>query len=131
MGKNTYFSLPEQHRPLKNRLNIVLTSNLHLYEDYNHDSVLFTNDSTIYQVILNNRNKYCEMYNFLQADFKIFFIGGKTIYEQFISLCDTIWVTQIKCNYNCDLFLDYDYSECKVSLYQEDDELKILEYTRH
>lgn len=26
MGKNTYFSLPEQNRPLKNRLNIVLTN---------------------------------------------------------------------------------------------------------
>jgi dihydrofolate reductase len=27
MGKNTYFTLPEKSRPLKDRLNIILTSN--------------------------------------------------------------------------------------------------------
>lgn len=131
MGKNTFFSLPLEHRPLKNRLNIVLTSTPHLYKDYKHNSVLFTDDSTIYQDILNNRTNYYEMYKCLHVDFKIFFIGGKTIYEQFISLCDKSWVTQMKCNYNCDLFLDYNYSDqFEVSLYKEDDELKILEYTR-
>jgi dihydrofolate reductase len=31
MGKNTYFSLPKNYRPLKNRLNIVLTSNPEKY----------------------------------------------------------------------------------------------------
>jgi dihydrofolate reductase len=30
MGKNTYFSLPIEHRPLSNRLNIVLTTE-HFY----------------------------------------------------------------------------------------------------
>ena len=131
MGKNTFFSLPLEHRPLKNRLNIVLTSTPHVYKDYKHNSVLFTDDSTIYQDILQNKTNYYEMYKCLQVDFTIFFIGGKTIYEQFISLCDKIWVTQIKCNYNCDLFLDYNYSDqFKVNLYKEDDELKILEYTR-
>ena len=71
------------------------------------------------------------MYPFLHKDFTIFFIGGKTIYEQFIPLCNKIWVTQIKCDYNCDLFIDYDYSkQFAVELYQEDDELKIVEYTR-
>ena len=103
----------------------------HLYQDYKHHSILFTEDSTIYQDILHNRANYYEVYKCLQADFKIFFIGGKTIYEQFIPLCDKIWVTQMKCNYNCDLFLDYNYADqFKVSLYKEYDELKILEYTK-
>ena len=56
--------------------------------------------------------------------------GGKPIYEQFISLCDKICVTQIKCNYNFYLFLYYNYTEFEVSIYKEDNELKILEYTR-
>jgi dihydrofolate reductase len=134
MGKNTYFSLPEQHRPLKNRLNIVLTSNPQSYEVDNINggsNVLFTNNKYIYQDILKNTNKYYELFNFLKKDYKIFFIGGKTIYDQFIPLCDKIWVTQIKCDYNCDLFVDYDYSKhFKVELYEEDEELKIIEYTR-
>jgi len=134
MGKNTFFSLPKEHRPLKNRLNIVLTSNPQLYEVDNikeHSNVLFTNNNNIHQVILKNRSKYCETYTFLTSDFKIFFIGGKTIYEQYIPLCDTVWVTQIKCDYNCDLFIDYDYlTKFTVEFYKEDDELKIVEYTR-
>ena len=130
MGKNTYFSIPKEHRPLKNRLNIVLTSTPHLYKN-EEGNTLFTNNNTIHQVILNNKNNYYEMYDFLNKDFKIFFIGGKTIYNQFIPLCNTVWVTYIKHNYDCDLFIDYDYSkQFTEELYKEDDELKIIKYTR-
>ena len=133
MGKNTFFSIPKEHRPLKNRLNIVLTSEPQLYENNMEGSnVLFTNNNDIHQYILNNVNKYCEMCVYLKRDFKIFFIGGKTIYEQFIPLCDTIWVTRIKDDYNCDLFIDHDYSEeFNVELYDENDELEIIKYTRN
>ena len=63
--------------------------------------------------------------------FIIFFIGGKTMYEQFIPLCDKIWVTYIKYNYDCDLFFVYDYSkQYTAEVYNEDEELKIVEYTR-
>ena len=128
MGKNTFFTIPKEHRPLKNRLNIVLTSTPNLYVEKN---VIFTNKNDIYQDILNNKNIYCEIYDFLKKDFKIFFIGGKTIYNQYIPLCETIWITYIKHNYNCDLFMDYDYSkQFTEELYKEDDELKIMKYTR-
>ena len=131
MGKNTFFSIP---RPLKNRLNIVLTNSPHLYENIvNEDShVLFMNNNNIHQDILNNRNKYYEMYTYLQKDFTIFFIGGKTIYEQFIPLCDKVWVTYFKYNYNCDLFIDYDYSkQFNGELFEENDEYSIIKYTRN
>jgi dihydrofolate reductase len=136
MGKKTYFSLSEEHRPLKNRLNIVLTSAPGLYtfenvkKDYN--SVIFTNNDMIHELILEDREKYCRMYPALSRDFKIFFIGGKTIYERFIPLCDKVWITQIKSDYGCDLFIDYDYSnEFKAAVLEEDDELVITEYSRH
>jgi dihydrofolate reductase len=67
----------------------------------------------------------------LSREFKIFFIGGKTIYEQFIPLCDTVWITQIKGDYECDLFIDYDYSkQFKGAILEEDNELIITEYKR-
>ena len=60
MGKNTYFSLPERVRPLKNRLIIVLTSNPNMYLEDNstHNNVLFTNNENIHNSILNNREKF-------------------------------------------------------------------------
>jgi len=134
MGKKTYFSLSEEHRPLKNRLNIVLTSTPDLYKFENvknSENVIFTNDDNIHELILEDREKYRRMYPALSRDFKLFFIGGKTIYERFIPLCDKVWVTQIKNDHACDLFIDYDYSnEFKAVVLEEDDELVITEYSR-
>lgn len=130
MGKNTYFSLPLEHRPLKNRLNIVFTREPHVYQ---HDitNVIFTNNIKIHADILANSSKYYNQYMFLNENFKIFIIGGKTIYEKFIPLCSKIWVTRLKEDYECDLFIDYDYStKYKEEMYEEDDEVKIIEYSR-
>ena len=101
MGKNTYLSLPKG--PLKDRLNIVLTktpTNLisNLFENFTN--LLITSDDKIHEFILNNREKYLNEYSFLSRDFKIIFIGGKQIYEQFIPLCKIVWVTYIKKNMN-------------------------------
>ena len=133
MGKNTYFSIPNEHRPLKNRLNIVFTREPHVYEvDINENSnVIFTNNIKIHEDIFTNVSKYYNQYMFLNKNFKIFIIGGKTIYEEFIPLCSKIWVTRLKRDYECDLFLDYDYSkEYQEEIYEEDDELQIIEYSR-
>lgn len=131
MGKNTYFSLPAGSRPLKNRFNIVLTRNPQLHQNDANANVLFTHDDNIYQEILANRAKYYEMHPYLHKDFKIFFIGGKTIYDQFIPLCQTVWVTQIKMDYTCDLFIDDNHLRGLYGhVIEEDDELKIMEFTR-
>ena len=125
MGKNTYFSLPVEHRPLKNRLNIVITSTPELYQNTIND-VIFTNNTNIYEDILQNKSKYVEAHNYLNPDFTIFIIGGKTIYEKFIPLCEKIWITKFKHNYNCDLFMNYEYStQYHVETVEEDEELTI------
>lgn len=131
MGRNTYFSIPQENRPLKNRFNIVLTNKPQLFHTHNNNNVLFTSDSNIYQDILENKKYYYENYNYLQDNFKIFIIGGKNIYDQFIPLCNTIWITHIHFNYECDLFINNDYLiDFQGKLYEEDEQLKIIEYTR-
>jgi dihydrofolate reductase len=133
MGRNTYFSLPDEVKPLKNRLNIVLTNNIDKYNNVDsHDNLIFTNNDKIYELIINNREKYLERYPFLISDFKIFIIGGKNIYEQFIPLCKTIWVTKIKKSFDCDLFLNYDYSKQykEPEIIDDDEELTIFKYLR-
>lgn len=132
MGKNTYFSLPDNVRPLKNRLNVVLTSNpeelIKLY--CRVENVIFTNNSNIHNDISNCREKYLNIYTFLSSDFKIFFIGGKQIYEQFIPLSQKVWVTRIKKDYSCDLQFNYDYSNQfkEPQIIEEDEELQIFLY---
>jgi len=135
MGKNTYFSLPDNYRPLKKRLNIVLTSKPENFLNYKKtnsvNELIFTGNHKIFSTILLNRNTFREIYPFLKKDFKIFIIGGKTIYEQFIPLCEIAWVTIIKKDYSCDLFFDYDYSkEFKEEIVDEDEELIIKKYEK-
>jgi dihydrofolate reductase len=136
MGRNTYFSLPDNVRPLKNRLNIVLTSKPEQFLDLEDgiENVIFTNNDKIHNSILNYREKYLKNYPFLSSEFKIFFIGGKKVYEQYIPLCEKIWVTQIKKDYACDLFMDNPFRDSKQfkepQLIEEDEELKILLYDK-
>jgi dihydrofolate reductase len=141
MGKNTYFSLPENVRPLKNRLNIVLTSQPNLFLDETNENencsecendgdVIFTNNMNIHSAILNNRERFNAMYPALSTNFKIIIIGGKKIYEQFIPLCDVVWVTRIKKDYLCDLTLHIEFEkQYKEMQIEEDDEICISKYS--
>ena len=89
MGKNTYLSLPDNSRPLKHRLNIVLTNHPDIFlnePSYKNNEIIFTNNPNIHSTILNNRQKFREFYPFLSMNFKIFFIGGKQIYDLYIDL---------------------------------------------
>ena len=132
--KNTYFSLPDNVRPLKNRLNIVLTNHPDLFlneqnENRKNSEVIFTNNINIHSAILNNRNKFCNIYPALNKNFKIYIIGGKQIYDQYIPLCDSVWVTRIKKCFSCDLTFNIDLKkQFKEISYEEDDEICISKY---
>lgn len=135
MGRNTYFSLPEEVRPLKDRLNIVLTSkytdkNL-LNLQCNASNLIFTEFENIYGGLIRYKTEIVKSHPYLEPDFKIFIIGGKKIYENFIPLCDKVWVTRIKKDYLCDQTFKYDYSEefNEPEIIEDDDELQISLYT--
>jgi dihydrofolate reductase len=134
MGKNTYLSLPDNVRPLKNRLNIVLTSHPDFFlnepsENNKIRDVIFTNNMNIHSAILNNREKFCSLYPALSSNFKIFIIGGKQTYDYYIPLCETIWVTRIKKCFSCDLTFDILLeNKFKEIFVEEDDEISISKY---
>jgi len=124
MGKNTYFSLL---KPLENRLNIILTKYPHIYSDEmkKYDNVIFTDNDNIDLISIER-----EKYPFLQENYKIFIIGGKQIYEKFIPKCKYIWITQLKKDYSCDLFINYDYSNnFQKEVIDENEEFIIYKYT--
>ena len=122
MGRNTYFSLL---KPLQNRLNIVLTKHPEIYSDEmkKYDNVIFTDNDNFITI---KREKY----PFLQENYKIFIIGGKQIYEKFIPKCKYIWITHLKKDYSCDLFINYDYSlHFQKEIIDENEEFIIYKYT--
>ena len=116
MGLNTFLSIPTRFRPLKDRLNIVLTSR---YDHYNElykgskENVIFTDNQYYYHQILNcpdiYTNKYKYLNNNIDKQLSIFIIGGKQVYTRYLPICSTVWVSQLKNDYSCDLFLN-DYA---------------------
>ena len=116
MGLNTFLSIPSRFRPLKDRLNIVLTSR---YDHYNElykgskENVIFTDNQYYYHQILScpdiYTNKYKYLNNNIDKQLSIFIIGGKQVYTRYLPICSTIWVSQLKNCYDCDLFLN-DYA---------------------
>ena len=101
MGHNTWKSIPTTHKPLKNRINIVLTRNTdvklkHSIES-NKDTFVKHNFDEIIEVSKLNLN-----YNISN----IFIIGGETIYKMALetNLVSKIYVTEIYQDYECDTF---------------------------
>jgi dihydrofolate reductase len=108
MGSNTFESF--DYKPLKDTLNVVLTKKPEKYFKYSsiYSNLMITDNENIHLDIIRNANEYSYRHIFLNRHFKIFYIGGDTIYKKFAPNCDIIWVTKIKKNYDCDLFFSYD-----------------------
>ncbi|MDR3330414.1 MAG: dihydrofolate reductase [Mycoplasmataceae bacterium] len=93
MGQKTFESIG---KPLVNRTNVVLSDDL----NWKHEGV----------VVYNDMKKLID-------DFKvqhIYIIGGKTIYQLFAPIADELVVTKLKESYNCNRFLDIDFSNFEL-----------------
>jgi dihydrofolate reductase len=104
MGRKTFESL--NYKPLKNRINIVLTSNILLSNSFVNDdstSIHFVNNG------IEDAINYCKN-NFDLESKIIYIIGGKSLYEYCINnkICDKLYITRIKGDYNCDVKIDID-----------------------
>ncbi len=75
MGRNTYDSIG---KPLKDRVNIVITSKLDL-----------RNNKEVFSGSLEEMERIINLY----SDQDIYIIGGSSIYNYFIDKCDAIWLT--------------------------------------
>ena len=80
MGQNTWDSLPK--KPLPNRGNIVITYDLHDSNDANFWSMDKAKD-----FMLEHK------------DINFFIIGGGSIYEQLLPICDKVYITKIHKNH--------------------------------
>ena len=89
MGRKTWESLPKKYRPLKQRINIIISRNVLLYEE------LGIPESVIIMNSLENALEYLG-----KDKYKIFIIGGESIYRESIlsKYCSKIYLTQVEYN---------------------------------
>jgi dihydrofolate reductase len=96
MGRKTFESLPPLNRPLKNRINIVLTSTPEKYENIKSDNLLFSNAEKVFKII----------HTAAVPEKKVFIIGGSDIYKLFLNYCSTLHITHVYPNTELDLNKD-------------------------
>ncbi|MGL4790325.1 MAG: dihydrofolate reductase [Anaerotignaceae bacterium] len=79
MGRKTLLSFPNG-KPLKNRINIVITTN----KDFKEEGCIIVNSI---EEAIAEANKY--------TDKKAFVVGGGTIYNQMLEHCQLAYITKI------------------------------------
>jgi dihydrofolate reductase len=101
MGRNTWESLPENMRPLQNRINIIVSESYYINKE---KMVEFANMKNVYVVpTLNNAHaKIREMQNI----HKVFVIGGERLYKEAMAdhRYNRLLLTYIDSDIKCDAY---------------------------
>ena len=97
MGRNTWESLPQRVRPLKNRINIVLTRTKTREEITDQEDVLV---AASYGEALDLVDKMSDKVE------SCWIIGGSAVYQEAMDSprLDKIYITKIMKDYDCDTF---------------------------
>lgn len=106
MGRKTYQSIPEKYRPLKNRLNLVLTKS-NVIQDKETDNLKFFNEYDELIRYVNKNKKSIET---------SYVIGGKSIYELFMKneMIDEIYLNKVNNDFKCDVKIEIDLKEYRL-----------------
>lgn len=106
MGRRTWESIPSQHRPLKNRLNVVLTTDIAFGSSDSHDIAY----AVSHHVKVFHSFESCMEWidNDVVEGIPIYVIGGKHVYDWFLTrdLIQEACITTIDHDYGCDVVLD-------------------------
>ena len=95
MGRQTYFSIPEQNRPLKNRVaNIIITRTPNEY-------AIYANENTIFETLTNSIKIINEL---CKNGTKCMVIGGESIYNIFVLYAKKIHVSYIDKDFLADTY---------------------------
>jgi dihydrofolate reductase len=130
MGLNTWISLPEAHRPLPKRLNVVLS----FEEEDLPDGVLQARSFEEAFEKIEHQGRAGTTY----AQHPLFVIGGGGVYKQAIVMeeCERLYLTEVKGTHGCDIFfpeVDRDVWEKTVEgkwQTEGDEEFRFTEHER-
>ncbi|KAK9302128.1 hypothetical protein QLX08_005741 [Tetragonisca angustula] len=95
MGRRTWDCIPKKHRPLQNRINIILTSQV---LDYGNDAIVCKSIPHALEVIAKPPLKD-------QVE-RIWVIGGSSVYKAAMESLNfhRLYLTRIKKHFDCDTF---------------------------
>jgi dihydrofolate reductase/thymidylate synthase len=117
MGRRTWDSLPAARQPLPDRINVVITSDK---AKFARENAQLADAKTATEVLVFDDICAC-VHELGQKKYKNqekFVIGGASIYEFFVRnrMVHTIYLTKIKHNYGCDVFLSEEVQQmCEFS----------------
>lgn len=101
MGRKTWESIPEKFRPLPNRTNIIVSSTMNV-SDGDYYVVRSFQEATVLAEQLIAKTTNSDTMDSLEPE--IMYMGGQTIYEQAIGLCDALYLTEVKNDSDGDAF---------------------------
>ena len=129
MGRNTWESIPEKHRPLKNRINIIVSSKMSNIDLPENTYVVKSLDEALNyskyngNITSNISNK--TKLNLDEIVENVFVIGGEGLYKEAINheKIEKLYITQIYSVYECNRFfpeIPNEFSLTSVSDFQEE-----------
>jgi dihydrofolate reductase len=118
MGRKNFESIPHKFRPLRNRVNIIVTRN----RDYTaKDCIIATSIESAIDYSKSNKED------------EVFIIGGGEIYKQSIqkNLVDKIYLTRVHADFDGDTFFETPSSNwiIKSEVKKKKDEKHLFDYT--
>lgn len=122
MGRKTFESiLARIAKPLPNRLNIVITSDREYVVPEGVEKFITPTEA------LHNINTNLDPQN--QSE--IFFIGGSRIYDEGVKIADTMYLTELKKDYEGDTFFpEFNSEEWDKEIQESHPEFDFVKYTR-
>lgn len=121
MGRKTYFGIPKTKRPLKDRINIVLTSKPDQYE-FPKTVLTFTSLVKVFNYLEEEDPQVRDTIE------NLWIIGGAVLYSEALlsKRCHQIYYTEIFCHFECDTFFpnippnDFEEINSNTRLHQEE-----------
>ena len=113
MGRKTYESIG---RPLPNRINFLITRN----KNYTTDSGVF-----VFNSIEGALRKASVFHK------EIFFIGGGTIYNEVLTLVDTMYISHVKGKYTGDTYFpEINFERWSVETIEKFEKFDFIKYSK-
>ena len=91
MGRRTWESIPDKHKPLRHRINIILSKTM---EEHDVGNLIVVRDIANAISKANGRGVRT-----------IYFAGGESVYNETINMVDFIYSTRVEGDYGCDVFV--------------------------